>query len=91
MNVADVVAELHGTSPDKIAQLMQRLRSNPRGSAVLWALEKMPFGIGDTVRFALYELPDADAVELDGYIAQLADSILSLRSDRQELATGDPE
>lgn len=85
--IAGMIEGLAGTSPEKVAALLAQVRTNGKASFVLGLMERLPGEYGAGVKFMLYDLPHADPIELDAYIAQLAESLLQLRSDAPAVST----
>lgn len=84
----EIVADLHGTSSEKLGTLLTRLRADKTASFGLGIAERVPGTFGEAVRWIVSDLPNADPGEVDAALAQVADFVLSLRSDSLQLVEG---
>jgi hypothetical protein len=85
------LAELRGTSPEKVGAVLAQVRSVPAASMALWMLEKMPGDFGNAVKALLYDVPRMPAPALDAAINAMAEQLLLLLSDAHTLDVIDPD
>jgi hypothetical protein len=76
----DVFTHLHGSSQDKVRTLLETVRKTKVGGA-LTLIERLPFGLGESVRYILHDVPDLPAPAIDALLQSVSDALLTLKSD----------